>query len=249
MEIFDGEEAAAIALAGCDYDEAPRIGILGDSGCGKTNAMIHVIKRYREKMKNAVVLIVDDKGRAPQFKGCQEFRYPSETNIDRSGPQIVSYRGDPYDLKKEVNPEDVARIQWSLSRSGRPSLGVYDELDKACDHAQWKEGDASVIRWLFKKGRDVQTGLIWGTQETQEVPASAFNQSSNILAFRMVGAPLRLLKERGYCEGGVEKVIPALPGDELPRAKRGFFVLLRRGRPWDGKVYRFGGGSMVGKAE
>jgi hypothetical protein len=55
----------------------------------------------------------------------------------------------------------------------------------------------------------------------------------------MVGNPLRLLKERGYLEGGVGDVIPSLPGDELPRNQRGYFVLLLRGRPWNQRIYRF----------
>jgi len=37
----------------------------------------------------------------------------------------------------------------------------------------------------------------------------------------MMGNPVRLLKQRGYCEGGVDIVIPKLPGDELPPKQRG----------------------------
>jgi hypothetical protein len=57
----------------------------------------------------------------------------------------------------------------------------------------------------------------------------------------MIGNPIRLLKARGYLEpsGTVENVIPSLPGDELPPEQRGYFVLLRRGRPWDQRIYRF----------
>ena len=48
-----------------------------------------------------------------------------------------------------------------------------------------------------------------------------------------------LLRRRDYLGGDVERVIPALPGDDLPPEQRGEFVLLRRGRPWDGRIYKF----------
>jgi hypothetical protein len=133
----------------------------------------------------------------------------------------------------------VAALQWQLAQRARPSLCVYDELDRAANAGQWKAGAESQIGWAFGKGRSVGAASLWGTQETQAVPREAFNQSSCLLVFRMMGNPVRLLKERGYCEGGVDAVIPRLPGDELPPAQRGYFVLLRRGRPWDRRVYRF----------
>ena len=66
----------------------------------------------------------------------------------------------------------------------------------------------------------------------EAVPREVFNQSTHILVFRCAGNPVRLLKDRNYCVGGVEKIIPQLPGDELPPKQRGYFVLLERGRPW-----------------
>jgi hypothetical protein len=85
----------------------------------------------------------------------------------------------------------------------------------------------------------VLASSLWGTQETEAVPRQAFNQSNVILCFRLVGNPVRLLKRRDYLRGGVEKVIPGLPGEPLPPSERGKFVLLRRGQDWDGKFYRF----------
>jgi hypothetical protein len=254
----DGELAASEAWAPLSFGEGPRVGILGDSGCGKTEAARRLIAGYRRRCPG-VVLIVDDKEARPQYEG-QMRRDRAELEKsppDPSQPAVIVFRGSRFDLQAgEVDPEEIAGIQFSLAQKGIPSLVVYDELDKAANHGMWKRGDASTVRWAFIKGRSSKAASLWGTQETQAVPREAFNQSSAILCFRMTGAPLRLLAERGYLEDApkwtpegelrplkstkVADVIRGLPGDELPPQQRGYFVLLRRGRPWDGRVYRFG---------
>lgn len=242
IQTVDGTLAAQIALSPLDSSEGPRIGILGDSGCGKTEAMRRVVSAYAARMPQAVVYIIDDKEQKAQFFG-QERRDRRDLKarpLDPNGPRVVVFRGDRFARGSgEVNPEEIAEIQWNSAQRGRPSLTVYDELDKAANMGMWKKGDDSTVRWAFIKGRNSGAASLWGTQETQAVPREAFNQSSCIFCFRLVGTPLRLLGERGYLEGGAKDVIPTLPGDELPRNQRGYFVLLRRGRPWDGKVYRF----------
>lgn len=240
IKAIEGRLAADIMFAPLP-DEGPRIGVLGDSGCGKTELMRRLVAEYTQRMQSGLVLVIDDKEARAQFQG-QE-RRDRQDLINRKPkpePRVIVFRGDRFSRATgEVDPEDIAEIQWMLAQKGRPSLVVYDELDKAANMAMWKRGDASTVRWAFIKGRSSGAASLWGTQETQAVPREAFNQSSCIAVFRMVGNPLRLLRERGYLEGGVGDVIPTLPGDELPRHQRGYFVLLRRGRPWDGKVYRF----------
>jgi hypothetical protein len=240
IKATDAREAAAIIFQPLPH-EGPRIGVLGDSGCGKTEAMRRLEAEYRQRMPNGLVLVIDDKEAAAQFAG-QERRDRQDLR-DRpptKEPRVIVFRGDRFSRATgEVDPEEIAEIQWMLAQKGRPSLVVYDELDKAANMAMWKRGDASTVRWAFIKGRSSGAASLWGTQETQAVPREAFNQSSCLIVFRMVGNPLRLLKERGYLEGGVGDVIPSLPGDELPRNQRGYFVLLLRGRPWNQRIYRF----------
>lgn len=238
---IDGQVAATEAFKPLSYGEGPRIGVLGDSGVGKTRALQELIERYKRACPGGV-LIVDDKEKLPQFEGVyRRDRADLIKNPVEETDRVIVFRGDRFDRETgEVDPETIAEIQWRMCQEGRPSLVVYDELDKAANMGQWKRGDKSTILWCFRKGRNSGAASLWGTQETQSVPAAAFNQSSSIFCFRLVGAPLRLLNERGYLEGGeVGDLIPTLPGDELPREKRGYFVHLRRGRPWDGKVYRF----------
>jgi hypothetical protein len=152
---------------------------------------------------------------------------------------VIVFRGEQYSLTAQVDPDTVADLQIALVSKGIATLTVYDELDKAARGGQWKSGDASPVRWGFIKGGSSRASILWGTQETQAVPREAFNQSTMILCFKMLGAPLRLLGDRGYLEGGVADVIPTLPGAEVPPAERGHFVALRRGKLWDGKIYRF----------
>lgn len=241
--VEDGEAATVEAWAPLAYGEGPRVGVLGDSRCGKTEALRRLVKGYLRRSPG-FVYVVDVKEARPQFEG--QMRRDRD-HIQREPPasdghRVIVVRGDRSDAESrgEVDPEEIADIQWAHVQQHVPCLVVYDELDLACNGGQWNRGDKkSTIRWAFRRGGSQGASSLWGTQETQEVPAAAFNQSSMILCFRMIGAPLRLLKERGYLEGGAADVIPTLPGDELPPAQRGYFVALRRGRPWDGKIYRY----------
>jgi len=65
-ETTDGRLAAEIAFGPLSQNEGPRIGILGDSGCGKTEAARRLVAEYVRRVPNGVVYCVDDKGTIAQ---------------------------------------------------------------------------------------------------------------------------------------------------------------------------------------
>ncbi len=243
IETTDARVVAAEAWAPIKFGEGGRIGLVGDTRCGKTRAAKELIAAYL-RLSPGPVFIADDKEAQPQFEGqCFENRAQLETRgVDESKGRVVILRGTRFDLETgSVDPEEVADLQFNLAqgRPSIPSLGVYDELDRACEGGQMKRFKNSAIRWVFKQGGSAGCSAVWGTQETQDIPAPIFNQSTMILCFKMLGAPVRLLRERNYLLGGVEEMIGRLPGAEVPPGERGKFVCLRRGAEWDQKVYKF----------
>lgn len=249
--VLDGEIASAKALTSVRFGEGPRVGFLGDPGCGKTEAMRRMIAAYLRAC-NGVVIVADDKDPArAQFAG-QMRRDVADLQarpVDPAGPRVVVLRGDAgRGARGALDYETIPAVQWSLARARRPSLAVYDELNRACNGGQWI-ANPSEIAWSFSAGRASGVGNFWGLQQTQSVPPQPFDNTTHIIVVRCVGNPVRLLKMRGYCEGGADKIIPRLPGDELPPAQRGYFLLLERGRPWDGAVYRYGKPAPVTHAQ
>ena len=137
-----------------------------------------------------------------------------------------------------MDAESVAEFAWQLAARRRPCLVVYDELGRAAHDGEWLPG-VRKIPAAFGQGRSVGIASLWSTQSPQDAPRAAFEQSSAVLCFRMAGMGLALLRRRDYLSGDVEAAIESLPGDDVAPADRGVFVLLRRGRPWDGKRYKF----------
>jgi hypothetical protein len=236
-----GVEAAAEAWAPLGYGEGARVGILGDSGVGKSTAERELIREWT-KRSPGVVIVLDDKGPRQRFDG-RPFRdlaaMRGEIHVKPLEPtdRVLVFRGDCFAGYK-VDREEIASYSWKLIGRRQPCLVVHDELKEACAGGQWKSGSLWLPR-SFSQGREVGLSQLWGTQDTQEVPAEAFNQSSSLLCFKIAGNGLRLLRSRDYISGGVDDVIARLPGDDVEPAARGAFVLLRRGKPWNGKTYRF----------
>lgn len=249
-----GDEALTIALEPLTYGEAPRILILGDTRCGKTEIAKRIIAAYLRAVPRGIVIVGDDKNpRQPQFSG-QYYVDPDEIakRPPRKEPRVIVFRGNQTEITGGSNAElyeAIARYQWKLTGEGpdgRPSLAVYDELDRAAAGQQWQV-NPSAIGWAYGKGGGVGAGSVALTQETEGVPREPFNQATCIIVVRMMGNPLRLLNKRGYLNSAhdtngryVARVIQSLPGTELPPHQRGYFVVLQRGIPFNGKVYRFG---------
>jgi hypothetical protein len=240
-----GDEAAAIALAPLAENEGPIVGLIGDTGCGKTTAMLALIAEYQRRSPG-IVLVAEDKGLTSRYPGVYrrdraELQARPVTGDEAArGQRVIVFRGDIH-ANVDTNPEEVAAYAWELMHVRRPSLTVHDELarDEICKNMQWRGG----VRWIpksFRQGREVGVGTLWGCQMPQDAPQAAFDQSTAILCFRLTGLGLGKLRDRRYLDGSdVERVIPTLHAHGDPKETRGDFVLLERGRPWNGKVYKF----------
>lgn len=237
-----GDEAADILLGPLAFGEAPQGGILGDTGTGKSTAACEVVER-RLELAPGLVLVVDDKERRAKFKG-QERKDVADLVVnpwDHAGRRVIVFRGD---VAAGVNadPEEVARLAWRRAARGRLSYVVHDELvagrEEIIKSRQWRKGITYIPR-SFTKGRAAGVGDLWGAQSPQDVPIEPFEQSNAIMCFRLAGLGLERLRERNYLEGDVGEVISRLPGMDRPPSERGAFVLLRRGQPWNRKIYRF----------
>jgi hypothetical protein len=240
-----GSEAADIVFSCLDHGEAPQIGVLGDTGAGKTTAMRALVAEYL-KRSPGIVLAVDDKERAARYTGVERksradlaARPITSDERERFG-RVIVFRGDML-AAVDADPEEVAAFAWDLARLGKPTLVVHDELnrEKVVKNMAWRKG----VTWIpnsFAKGRAVGVGDLWGSQSPQDAPIAVFEQSSAILCFKLAGMGLEKLRHRGYLDGGAEKVIPTLHAMDAPPAQRGDFVLLQRGQPWNGAVYKFG---------
>jgi hypothetical protein len=212
---------------------------LGDSGSGKTEAAKRIAADYLCRVPGIVVAI-DDKELAARFPG-QERADLAElaTNPPDPEPRLYVLRGDVR-AGVQVDPELVAAWAWAMAGRRRPSLAIYDELTRASDRGRWLAGKRSLMPKTFGQGRAVGISSVWGTQSPQDVPREAFEQSSVVFCFRLDGLSLNCLVDRNYVlSRDLEDTIRSLPGDDVPPADRGYFVLLKRGRAWDGRVYRY----------
>ncbi len=229
-------------MAPLAYGEAPQIGLLGDTGAGKTTAARELIELYL-RQSPGWVLIVDDKELRARYEG-QERRDVEDLvqhPVNGDGRRVVVFRGVP-SAGVDADPEQVAALAWKRAGRARKSLVVHDELvagrESIIKNRQWRKG-VSHLPKSFTKGRAVGLADIWGAQSPQEVPVDPFEQSNAILCFKLAGLGLERLRERNYLLGGVDVVIPKLHAMEVPPPERGDFVLLRRGQAWNGKVYKF----------
>jgi len=237
-----GREAAEQVLAQLDHGEAPIVGLLGDTGTGKTTAAQQLVDHYLRRASGRV-FIIDDKELRARFAGAErrDVADLSKNHVE-AADRVIVFRGEP-SRGVLVDPEEIAALAWRRVQRGRKTLLVVDELvagrEQLTKNAQWRKGVEYLPR-SFTAGRAVGVATLWGAQSPQMVPVDPFEQSNAILCFRLAGMGLAKLKERNYLDGGAGDVISRLHGPPDPPATRGDFVLLQRGRPWDRKIYKFG---------
>lgn len=240
--ISPGAEACAAALETLDWGEAPRIGLLGDTGSGKTRAAQEIGLAYLRRAPGLVV-VIDAKGER-RFDDLQ-VSPPPEVRLSpadyaarpvQQGCRVVIFRTG---MMGEVSPEEAAHFTAALAERRWGSLTINDELDQAAKAGQWKRGSVFLPR-SFIRGRTQGLAQCWGTTSPHNVPLEAFDQSSVIWCHKMAGMGLRLLGDREYLNGfHSTTIIEELAGYPLPPEERGQFVKLERGRRWDGHIYKF----------
>lgn len=213
-----------------------RVGLLGDTGTGKTRAALALVSAYL-RASAGYVLVADYKGEG-RFSG-QLYRDPGELaeRPPAPEPRVLVFTGAPFEGRR-CDPEEVARLAWRLAELRRPTLQVHDELASVSTGGQWCSG-TTWIPQSFTMGRARRVSVLWGTQVPHDAPREALAQTDVILAFRIDAQAIDLLARRGFGRALDRGVVAALPGAESPPAERGQFVLLRREREWDGAIYRF----------
>ena len=115
--------------------------------------------------------------------------------------------------------------------------GIVDELNDATRNGWWRKG-IEMLPAAFTKGRKYRLTVLWTTQQVQDTPREAFNQTDSIFSFRLVGTGVERLRERGYLRGMPDGTLEGLPGVTALPDERGTFVLLVRGAEWDRAFYR-----------
>jgi len=231
-------------MAPLDWGEAPQIGVLGDTGAGKTTLMRALVEEYLRRSAGWAI-VVDDKETRAKYAG-QERRDLSDLRsnpVDQKGRRVVIFRGDPR-TGVDADPEEAAELAWKRAAHGWPSLVVHDELVAGrrdlIVSCQWRTGIEYVPK-SFTKGRAVGIADLWGAQSPSEVPVDPFEQSNAIVCFKLGGLGLAKLRERNYVRGELEDVIRGLHAMEVPPPQRGDFVVLRRGQEWNGKISKLRG--------
>lgn len=221
--------------------EAPRIGLIGNTGGGKTTAARALAGAYLT-IAPGPVIVVDNKaeGRYDDLPGARTYASPTAfaVNPPSQGERVWIFRPALFE-GGEVDPEEVAAFQWRLAGRRWQSLVVNDELvPHAAHHGQWCRG----ARWLpraFVQGRTHGLAQVWGTTALQAVPIDAADQSSELWVFKTAGVALRILDDRNYLIGVPDGTVEQLCGYPAPPEQRGDFVRLVSGVPWDGEIYRF----------
>jgi hypothetical protein len=245
--VSDGREAAEIALAPLGFGEAPRVGLVGDPGGGKSVAMRYLVAEVQRRSVGWLIIIDDKDPARAQYEGQM---FADVVDVHTRGlepePRVIVLRGETQ-MGRDVEPDEAARFAWHLKLKGLPSVVVFDELKHRAlvNYGTWLSG----IEWtprIFEKGRSIGIGVIWGCQYPQQIPLDPWETTDCVFIFKTAGSGLAKLDERGWLgpKGSPQReellqLIPMLKGYPLPLEQRGEFVVVQKGVPWDGKIYRF----------
>ena len=235
-----GEEAAAIAFQALDWGEAPQIIVAGDTGAGKSTAILHMVDDYQRRSPG-VVVVIDDKKTTTIYRG-QERRDLEDLRarpLDPKGPRVIVFRGDVLN-RVNADREAITAYAWGMAVRGMPVMLVNDEAkhETVIKNRCWRKG-VSFIPDGYTKGRAVGLTNLSGSQGWDDLPDEPCQQCGVVLQFKTDGDALGKLRENKLLRGGAERVIPTLHAMDSPPPMRGDFVVLVRGREWTGKIYKY----------
>jgi hypothetical protein len=239
-----GERAADLVLESLARSgEAPRVGLVGITGAGKTHAAKAFARGWLLRSQG-IFVTVDAKAN----KRYDDLIESSRTAVRASvsdlrvrpllpGTRHVIFRADPF-RGVDVDPSEISAWCWAMAPR-TPTCVLDDELVPfAARFGMWLGGDGGWVQRSFITGREHGLGRIWCTVSFAGVPVDASGQSV-ILAFKTAPSDVRLLRKRDYLIGVPDGLLENLPGPPLPYAERGVFVVLIPGVPWDGCLYKF----------
>jgi len=242
----DAQIAITEALVPLRYKEAVRIGMLGDTGSGKSRLCRAIAARFLASVAQGVVFVVDQNEIKARSWGGQVRKWPADLNDKRfklaPTPRMVVFTGDGVGDERPLVA--ACELAWTYSGRGFPTLVILDEVANAV-HEQapgvWRSKECRSIARLFKEGRGQGVSVCWATQFPQETPLALLNETEDIFAFRLAGSALNNLRTKGFTDGRggrVESTLNALPDTKTPPPQRGAHLRLQRGHAWDGRVYR-----------
>lgn len=229
-------EAVAAVLYSLTWGEAPCVGVVGDRGTGKSTAMKAICAEYLRRSVGLVLACDKDGGSGFVGQRRRDMMDLQARPLEPS-PRSVVFVGDSF-AGVDPNPEEVASFAWRLAARKTPSCVVVDELKWAAKNGWWRKD----VKWLpqcCSEGRKHGVGILWASQSPQDAPREAFEEAGVVICYRLAGLGLDRLEERGYLRGLDRSLVEDLPGDDSAPSDRGRCVILRRGRPWGGKFYRF----------
>lgn len=199
---------------------------------GKTYANRALIAEAIRRHLVDLVMILDDKGVAPQYEGAERANVGHLRRAPTAeAERVIVFRGHTMRTGEVCGADEVARAAFELAMlPAQPKVMVsIDELRRAASPAGREWRSAEVPR-LFSEGGGIGVSVTWTTQSPQRIPLEAFDQTETIGIFRLRGRALGYLEE--YLEPELVRILPDL--------RQGEFVLYRASEPWDGRVYRLG---------
>ena len=218
-----------------------RHGWLGLPGRGKSHAAIATVNWLLETNVADCVLVLDDKGRHPQYDGTFRLNvaqlrvHPPEHD---ENPGIIVFRGigarvpaSPTELVG-CTAEEIAAYAWELSLNPTEPVVVVviDELLRAVKPGSFHwQGEA--LRRSFADGRGVGLSVMWTTQLLSRCPTEVTDLTETIGIFQLAGRSLDYAAERLKMPAHLLAVVEGLP--------HGHFIIWDLEVGWDGHVWKF----------